>query len=796
MKSKTINFTQRVKNIYSSVEYDIKHYEGMLMSINNLKLDYLAAEELKYKSMELKEKAQQGEHLDNLLVEAFALIGEASNRVLGLHPFDVQIIAAIALHQGKVIEMQTGEGKTLTAVMPAYLNALSGKGVHVLTFNDYLAARDAAWMGPVYEFLGLTVGFVREDMSLQQRKIAYEADITYVTAKEAGFDYLRDFLCTDNKELVHRGFSYAIIDEADSILIDEARIPLVIAGNIEEDIECYKHLRDLARSMQEGRDYSLDQNGGNVYFTDQGLYKAEAALACGNLYDDENLQLLTRLNCALHAEKLLQRDKDYIVRNEKIEIVDEFTGRIADKRHWPDNLHAAVEVKEDVLPSSKGVIMGSIALQHFISLYSKICGMTGTAKVAAEELGEYYNLEVLAIPTNKPCIRKDYEDYIFFNKKAKHRAILYELARAHSAGQPVLVGTGCVEESEQLAALLEAEGIPCNVLNAKNDEREAEIISRAGKLGAVTVSTNMAGRGVDIKLGGAKEGQHDRVADLGGLYIIGTNRNESRRIDDQLRGRSGRQGDPGESRFFISLEDEWIKKYGVLKDLPTDRFGAYQGELQENAEVKHAISRGQRIVEGYNSDMRVQQWKYSFILEQQRRIIHKWRQDVLTDGLVPELLSRKSSNRYADIEHRYGKELLQKVEKQLTLHFINKHWANYLDYISYIKESIHLMVIGKLNPLHEFNKQAVQAFEELLINIEEDIVKTFESAVISSDGINMEKEGLKAPSSTWTYLINENPNQFSNIQFLMKAVSNAVKGPLFRISSLYKFVKSKIRAIR
>ena len=796
MKNKNVNLSQRIKNIYNSLEYDIKPYENLLAQINHIKLDSLTIPELKHKSMELKTKAQRGEALDSLLVEAFALVKEAASRVIGQCPFDVQIIAAIALHQGKVIEMQTGEGKTLTAVMPGYLNALAGKGVHVLTFNDYLAGRDAAWMGPIYEFLGLNVGFVKEGMNMQQRKMAYEADVTYVTAKEAGFDYLRDFLCTDKNELVHKNLNYAIIDEADSILIDEARIPLVIAGNIEEHEEVYVCLGDLVRNMNEEADYSLDPYVGNVYLTDQGLYKAEKALKCGNLFDDGNLQLLTMLNCALHAEKLLKRDKDYIVRNGKIEIVDEFTGRIADKRHWPDNLHEAVEVKEGVLPSSKGTIMGSIALQHFISLYSRICGMTGTARIAAKELEEYYNLEVAAIPTNKPCIRKDHEDYIFFNKEAKHRAILSEVARAHGTGQPVLVGTGCIEESELLVGLLEAGGISCRVLNAKNDEKEAEIIAKAGELGAVTVSTNMAGRGVDIKLGGINESERKITAALGGLYVIGTNRHESRRIDGQLRGRAGRQGDPGESRFFVSLEDEWIKKYNILKALPADFSTISKEELQNSTTVKRIIEGGQRIVEGYNSDMRVQLWKYSFILEQQRRIIHKWRQDILTDALIPELLFHKCYEGYGDLELRYGKELLQKVEKQLTLYYINKHWADYLDYISYVKESIHLMVIGKQNPLHEFNKQAVQAFEELFANLENDIVKAFNSASITKDGIDLESEGVKTPRATWTYLINENPNQFSNLPFLMKAMSNAVMGPLFTISSLHQSIKNKIKSLR
>lgn len=793
MKNKQFKFSQNIRNMYSAVEYDLKSYQSVLSKINNIKLDTMTNEQLKHKALELKQKVMQGVPLDNLLVDAYGLVREASRRVLHLYPYDVQVIAAIAIHQGSLVEMQVGEGKTLTAVMPAFLNALTGEGVHVLTFNDYLASRDAKWMAPVYEFLGLKVGFVKEGMSIKERRAAYQADITYVTAKEAGFDYLRDSLCIDNEELVQRELKFAIIDEADSILIDEARIPLVIAGNVSENLKQYIHLSKLVRSFTAGSDYELDQYEDNVYLTEQGLNKAEAILDCGNLYENENLELLTALNCALFAEVLLKRDRDYIVREGKLEIVDEFTGRIADKRQWTNNLHAAVEAKEGVAASSKGNILGSIALQHFISIYTKISGMTGTAKSAAKELREFYNLSVLAIPTNKPCIRKNHGDYIYINKLEKYRAIVSEVVRVHKKGQPVLLGTSSVEESEQLAEMLKAQLIECNVLNAKNDEEEAQIIAKAGELGAVTVSTNMAGRGVDIKLGGVDEKDRDKVIALGGLYIIGTNHHESRRIDDQLKGRAGRQGEPGESRFFISLEDEFIKRFEVLKIFHLDLSTMKQEELQKSSKIRNAIERGQRIVEGYNSDLRIQQWKYSFILEQQRRIIHKWRQDILADRELLGLLSKEAETTYTTLELKYGAELLRRVEKQLTLYYINKHWADYLDYMSYMRESIHLVVIGRQNPLFEFNKLAVQAFDEMLKDIERDIVSTFEAASITKAGIDMEKEGLKTPSSTWTYLIDENPDQFRNLSFLSDAISNAVKGPLFTLRSLYRFFANKAK---
>lgn len=794
MKAKQFKLVESIKNIHHAVEHDMKPYEELVRDINQIDLSSASIEHLQYLSALLRQKVQTGATLDSVLIEAFALVRETAFRVLGQRPFDVQLMAAIALHQGKVVEMQTGEGKTLTAVMPAYLNALTGKGVHVLTFNDYLAGRDAKWMKPIYECLGLRVGYVREGMDQQQRKDAYQTDITYITAKEAGFDYLRDFLCTDKTQLVQRPFHYALLDEADSILIDEARIPLVIAGDTQEDIRQYQNLTALAKQLIKGRDYELDDHQSCVYLTDTGLVRAEEWLKCGNLYDSSNLELLSRLNCALQAELLLKRDKDYIVRNGKVEIIDEFTGRIADKRHWPDNLHAAVETKEGVQSSSKGAIMGSISLQHFISLYPKLAGMTGTAKAAANELREYYNLSVVTIPTNKPCIRIDHEDAIFIDQQAKYSAIVKDVAIAYQKRQPVLIGTVSVEESEKLAHRLKQAGIDCTILNAKNDEVEAQVIAKAGELGAVTVSTNMAGRGVDIKLGGIDEQDRTQVAALGGLYIIGTNRHESRRIDDQLRGRAGRQGDPGETRFMISLEDDWIKKYNILQELPTDSIKYGQDGLITDATIMKLIQKGQRLVEGYYSDMRAQQWKYSFILEQQRRIIHKWRQGVLMDELQSVILQQRVPDRYERVVSQFGQQLMCKVEKQLTLYFMNKHWMDYLDYISYIRESIHLVVIGRMNPLYEFNKQAVEAFMELQENIQSDIVKAFETIEITEASIDLEKEGLKAPSSTWTYLINEDPDQFSNLPYLMKALSNAVKGPLFTVRSLFAGLKRKIKS--
>lgn len=763
-----------IRKLNSPIQYDMEPYERVLDQINVLNLSRLTDNELRERSEVLRGQALDGIQSDLLLVDAFAIAREASRRVLDEYPFNVQIIAGIALNKGKLVEMKTGEGKTLAAVMPAYLNALTGKGVHVLTFNDYLAERDARWMGPVYEFLGLSVGYIVEGMSTAERQKAYSCDITYLTAKEAGFDYLRDFLCTEKEKLVQRPFNYTIVDEADSILIDEARIPLVIAGDIDEGKKSLHFLSSIVKSLKEGKDYELDRYDRNIFLTDTGLQHVEELIGCGNLYESPNLELLTRLNCALHAEILLTKDKDYIVRKGKVELVDEFTGRIADKRHWPDNLHAAVEAKEGIESKTKGVVLGSVALQHFLSLYPKMAGMTGTALAAADEFREFYCMDVVVIPTNKPCIRRDHPDMIFTHMEAKQKALISEIKRVHKTCQPILIGTGSVEESEELAFSLRHEGIICKVLNAKNDEMEAEIIAGAGRSGAVTVSTNMAGRGVDIILGSEHKKDREEVAALGGLYVIGTSLHESSRVDEQLRGRAGRQGDPGESRFFVSLEDDLFKRYDITKLIPGRCLPARQTAQTDNSHVRSAVKKGQKIVEGYNSDMRRQLWKYSYILEQQRRIIHKKRQDILMDNVPMKLLETTAAPRYSTLCLKFGSQVIKKVEKQLTLYFINKLWSDYLDYISYIRESIHLVVIGNKDPLTEFHKLAIKAFDEMIDNTDKEIINAFNSAEVDEKGIDMQKEGMMGPSATWTYMINDSPNLFTKLPLLVKGISHSI----------------------
>ncbi|SCY44497.1 accessory Sec system translocase SecA2 [Alkaliphilus peptidifermentans] len=792
---KKLKINNIIKNIKNKEIYNIEPYRKLAEEISGVSYKIKSDLYLKKTSENLRDKAKAGIPLEELIVEAYALAREASNRVIGMKPYDVQIIAAIALHQGRIIEMQTGEGKTLSAVMPAYLNALTGKGVHILTFNDYLAERDAKWMGPVYDFLGLSCGYIKENMSIEERKEAYLMDITYVTAKEAGFDYLRDFLATEVDELTHRPFNYAIVDEADSILIDEARIPLVIAGSVPEDGDNYNYLAKLVKGLRVNIDYETDQYNNNISLTEKGQMKVEKLTGCGNLYAPENLQLLTKLNCVLYAEKLLKKEVDYIVRKGKIEIIDELTGRVADKRHWPDNLHGAVEAKEGLISKSKGMIMGSIALQYFLRLYPRLAGMTGTAVAAINEFAEMYRLEVAVIPTNRPCIRKDHPDLVFTHEEAKERALISEILRVNSTGQPILIAACSVEESEKLSEALHDKGIKCNVLNAKNDFHEAKIIAEAGSYGAVTVSTNLAGRGVDIKLGGEKESDKEKVAAKGGLYVIGTGRHESSRIDNQLRGRAGRQGDPGESRFFISLEDDFIKKYEIDELISDKYYPQNQNSLIADIGVLRKLDGGQRIAEGYNSDIRRQLWKYSYIIEEQRRIIWEKRYDILMDRVPLTLLSNKCPELYLNNVDFVGRDVLNKVEKQITLFHINKSWAEYLDYVSYIREGIHLVVIGGEDPLHKFHVATIEAFKEMMDGIEAEIIQTFTRVNITSEGIDLQQEGLKGPSSTWTYLVSDNPDKFSRLPFLIKSTKHYVKGTLFSLRSIYEVLLKRIKKL-
>jgi preprotein translocase subunit SecA len=692
-----------------------------------------------------------------VLAESYALAREAADRVLGMRPFDVQILAALALNDRNVVEMQTGEGKTLAAVLPATLQALGGRGLHVLTFNDYLARRDAEWMGPVYRFLGLEVSFVQEGMTTSERRQAYLADVTYVTAKEAGFDFLRDGLARSPRDLVHRPFHFAILDEVDSLLIDEGRVPLVLAGNITAPESPARRVAELVRSLEDGVDYGTDEYGRNVQLTERGLDRAGALLGCGDLLAAGNLELLTALNCALHAAVLLMRDVDYILRDGQIQLVDEFTGRVVEDRHWPDGLQAALEAKEGIERRPAGRILGSITIQHFVRLYPGVCGMTGTAQTSAEEFKETYGLDVVVIPTNRPCIRKDHPDVLFTHKEAKRHALVDEIRRVHATGRPILVGTSSVEESEQLASSLRDLGVACQVLNARRDDLEAEIIAEAGAPGAVTISTNMAGRGTDIRLGGSRQENRERVVALGGLYVIGTNRHESQRVDQQLRGRAGRQGDPGLSRFYLSLEDELLARFGIERLVPRRLFPERQDEPLDSPVIRREVARAQRIANGQNFDIRRALTSYSSQIEEQRKIVHRRRRDVLLGRGEPHLLARNAPRRYRELAGRVGEEATRSAERRVTLFHIDHFWSEHLAEIGDLREGIHLVRVGGQDPLTEFGRRAAESFQDLSRRIDEAVVRTLQSARITAQGIDLSAEGLRGPSSTWTYLVNDDP---------------------------------------
>lgn len=732
--NKITNLINRIANInnYSQLK-KCKKTADLILRRN---LESWDNRQLLKESTRLKNKVISGISLDDIIVEAYSLVCEASKRTLGLNPYPVQIIAAVALQEGYLIEQYTGEGKTLSAVMPAYLNALTGKGVHILTFNDYLARRDAEWMSPIYQFLGLTVSFVQAGMSLSDKKKAYASDITYVTAKEAGFDYLRDCIALDKFETVHRPFNYVIVDEADSILLDEARVPLVIASN-SHTLKKDKHsLSNIVRQLRADEHFEFDESRRNVYLNEAGVAKAEQLLNCSNLYDDKHYHLLSQLNCALHAEILLIKDVDYIVREGSIELIDKYTGRVAINRFLPNGLQAALADKEDIEFIDGGQILGTITLQHFISLYPKICGMTATAKTSQMEFKEIYDLHVLSVPQNRQNIRVDYPHKIYTHKEAKFNALIKDISFIHATGRPILIGTSSVEESELLANELEKMGVNCNVLNAKNDEEEAQIIAKAGMLGAVTVSTNMAGRGVDIKLGNNLSDQIDVIKQMGGLYVIGTHIHENIRIDNQLRGRSGRQGDPGTSIFYISLEDELLTKYDVNSMLPASLKGIKQEEAINHPMLYRKIDHIQRVISGQNFHIQQELNHYSDMVEDQRRILHKDRLHILNETEQPN-----------------------SIKNRLKLFLIDKYWAEHLSYVSYIREGIHLEALASKNPIDEFHIQISQSFDQIYdrINLE------YEEMLIKLDGSNDQSKwealGLIHPKSTRTYIINDHYNE-------------------------------------
>jgi preprotein translocase subunit SecA len=636
------------------------------------------------------------------LLEIVAVTAVVAARVLGLVMFDVQLRGALALAQGEIAEMQTGEGKTLAAVPAIICYAKERQGVHVMTVNDYLARRDAKWMGPIYDFLGLSVGCIQQGMGVEDRQRAYACDATYATANEVGFDYLRDQLALHPSELVHRPFAVAVIDEADSLLIDEARVPLVIAGGESEQAALVHRVDRLVSHLQRTFHYTLDEYGRNVALTDAGIEAVENAFNCGNLFAEANFALLEAVQNSLHAHALLRRDVDYLVKDGEVKPIDEFKGRIVEERRWPTGLHTAIEVKEGVALKKPGRILGSITMQNLVALYPKLCGMTGTAATQAEEFRTIYGLEVEVIPTNRPVIRADHPDIVFRTKQEKEQAVIREIRRVHQTGRPILVGTVSVEESERLSASLQ--DIPHQVLNARNEEREAGIIAHAGELGAVTISTNMAGRGTDIPLGRG-------VAELGGLYVIGTNRHESRRIDNQLRGRAGRQGDPGGSRFYISLQDDLLLKYGI-----------------DNTRLHHDPESIQRLVEGQNLDIRQFLHKYESVIEGQRQAIQQRRQAILM-GAIP---------------------CSSELERMVSLTAIDDLWSDYLAVVGELREGTQWVSYGGREPLYEYLRTVHRLFENLQTRITEEIPKRLGEAATHN-------RGLSRRGATWTYLSTDRP---------------------------------------
>lgn len=790
--------------------FELQKYKKTAHKVDSLaeKMKKLTDEELRMKTDEFKERLEKGETLNSILPEAFAVCREADERVLGLRPFFVQIVGGIVLHHGDIAEMKTGEGKTLVATMPVYLNALTGKGVHVVTVNDYLAKRDANQMGKVYRFLGLTVGCITGESTPEDRKEAYNCDVTYGTNTEFGFDYLRDNMATDIDECVQRELNYAIVDEVDSILVDEARTPLIISGAGDEDVSNYTNADKFVKVRVREGDYAIDEKTKQIALTDSGVKKMEKFFGIKNISDPENLALNHYVNQAIRANFIMQKDVDYIVHDDEILIVDEFTGRIMNGRRFSNGLHQAIEAKEYVSVGSESKTLATITIQNFFRMYQKLSGMTGTAKTEEEEFMEIYNMRVIVVPTNRPVVRKDNEDIVYATEEVKYDAIVEKIKEIHKTGQPILVGTTSVEKSEIISDRLKKAGIPHNVLNAKNHEQEAMIIAQAGHSDSVTIATNMAGRGTDIVLGGnpddlynpdpdaeeetpeqikakkerlkcACEVDKQKVLELGGLFIIGTERHESRRIDNQLRGRSGRQGDPGETVFFVSLEDDLMKRFGGDKmKAMLSRLGADKDPIHSKSLTK-SIRSAQKKIEGQNFASRKYVLQYDDVVNKQRHVIYTERQKILKQGdmketvlemirsttsgivnavteehkypeewdyealnsalqefcvLLPEyemdknltaeelaeIVSHDAVQLYEDKEKKIKSELLRGVEREIMLQIIDMNWMEHIDAMDQLKEGIGLRAIGQMDPALEYAKEGFELFERMLKEIKHD----------------------------------------------------------------------------
>lgn len=787
-----------VKKIFGdSNEREIKRMLKAVDYINELEpsIKPLTDEELKGKTIEFRERLEKGEEIDDLLPEAFAVVREAGIRVLGKRHYDVQLIGGMVLHEGRIAEMRTGEGKTLVGTLPVYLNALLGRGVHVVTVNDYLAQRDSAEMGQIYEFLGLTVGVNLHDLSHEEKQAAYACDITYGTNNEYGFDYLRDNMVLYKEQMVQRPLYYAVIDEVDSILVDEARTPLIISGQAAKSTDMYFTADRFVSTLKEEEDYTIDIKVRSVALTEEGVAKAERVFGIENLFDHQNVNINHHITQALKARFIMKRDVDYVVQEEEVMIVDEFTGRIMTGRRYSDGLHQAIEAKEQLKVQNESMTLATITFQNYFRMYRKLAGMTGTAKTEEEELKKIYGLEVIIVPTNRPMIRKDLPDVVYKSENGKFRAVVEQILERHKSNQPVLVGTVSIENSERLSEMLKKKGVQHKVLNAKYHAEEAEIVSRAGQPGSVTIATNMAGRGTDIVLG---EGVHD----AGGLHIIGTERHESRRIDNQLRGRAGRQGDPGSSQFYLSLEDELMKRFGAENIMAMmDRLGMEEDQPIESKLISRAVESAQKRVEGNNFDVRKVVLQYDDVMNQQREIIYKQRRELLEsenireviEGMVGAVIERivkvhcpeetipeewelhevanfvnnnllhddaqitdqdlwgkeqeeiiehikaLVNKRYDERETEIGAEFMREFEKVVALRAVDSKWMDHIDAMDQLRQGIHLRAYGGTDPLREYQFEGFEMFQEMIDSIREEVAMYIMKAHVQS---NLERQAV------------------------------------------------------
>ncbi|MGM9987332.1 MAG: preprotein translocase subunit SecA [Bacillaceae bacterium] len=769
-----------LKKLFDPNQRSLNRYEKAVEKIEALAPEFekLSDGELREKTDEFRSRLANGESLDDLLPEAFATVREAATRVLGQRHYPVQLMGGMALHEGNISEMKTGEGKTLTSTLPVYLNALSGEGVHVVTVNEYLAHRDATEMGQIYEFLGLKVGLNLNSLDREEKKIAYAADVTYSTNNELGFDYLRDNMVIYKEQMVQRPLNFAIIDEVDSILIDEARTPLIISGQANKSAMLYIHANAFVRILKKDEDYTYDEKTKAVLLTEEGMNKVERAFNIENLFDVKNVTLNHHINMALRAHVVMHRDVDYVVQDGEVVIVDQFTGRLMKGRRYSEGLHQAIEAKENLDIQNESMTLATITFQNYFRMYKKLAGMTGTAKTEEEEFRNIYNMQVIVIPTNKPIARDDRPDLVFKSMEGKYMAVVNDIVERHKKGQPVLVGTVAIETSELISKILSKKGVRHEVLNAKNHEREAQIIMNAGQKGAVTIATNMAGRGTDIKLG-------EGVREAGGLCVIGTERHESRRIDNQLRGRSGRQGDPGVTQFYLSMEDELMRRFGSdnMKAM-MDRLGMEDDQPIESKMVSKAVESAQKRVEGNNFDARKQLLQYDDVLRQQREVIYKQRFEVLDgenlrpviekmieaaikrmvaqytpDAEIPEdwnikglvevieanilpvgivseddlrrldpeemveLITEKAKEQYDYKESQLTWDQIREFEKVVVLRVVDSKWMEHIDAMEHLREGIHLRAYGQIDPLREYQFEGFNMFENMIATIELEVAR-------------------------------------------------------------------------